>query len=228
MPEQSGVLKPSDLLIGVIDFFAILVPGVLAAFFIAAAWQKIPEKPETLFFVEIVVGGFILGQVLHGIGSFLDPLLYDHLFKPRSLTANERSDRFPKWKYFRANDELFRLAIAETKHGSAEVRSPPGGMYQWARVWLRLHSPEATAELDRLEADSKFFRSLSVLAFAVVICWNEFPHWAGELPLAVSAIVFSLWRYCDLRQKMVRGCYLHYIQLRSERTEQRFKAQAGG
>jgi hypothetical protein len=139
MPEQSVVPKPSDLLIGVIDFFAILVPGVLAAFFIAAGWFKIPEKPETLFFVEILVAGFILGHVLHGVGSILDLLLYDRLFKPRSITGAEGIGGFLKWKYFRANDELFRLAVAETKHGSsAEIKSPPGGMYQWARVWLRL------------------------------------------------------------------------------------------
>ena len=227
MPEQSVVPKPSDLLIGVIDVFAILLPGVVAAFFIAEAWKKIPEKPETPFFVELLVAGFILGQGLHGIGGFLDSILYDRLFRLRGLNADERINRFLKWRYFRANDELFRLAVAETKHGSSvEIKSPPGGMYQWARVWLRLHSPEATAELDRLEADSKCFRNLSVLAFALLMFWKEFPHWRGELPLAISAIVFSLWRYCDLGHKMVRASYLYYIQLRSEGAPQRSKAQA--
>jgi hypothetical protein len=209
--------KLGDFFIGVIDFFAILVPGVLAAItatFVVSG--KMPEKPEPLYFVELLVAGFILGHVLHGIGSFLDPFLYDRLFKP-SDAADRAILPFPQWKYVRANDELYQLALAEFKHANVKMKSPPGGMYQWARVWLRLHSPEATTELDRLEADSKLFRSLAILGLALVIAWTRFPHWVGELPLTVAAIVFSVWRYCDLRQKMVRSGYLHYIQLRSER-----------
>jgi hypothetical protein len=89
------------------------------------------------------------------------------------------------------------------------------------------NSPEGTADLDRLEADSKFFRSFSVLALAVVIeiGWDEPTNKNGELSIGVAAIIFSLWRYCDLRQKMVRACYLYYVQLHSERANQRSKAQ---
>src|SRR5438128_1511037 len=112
MAEQPGTPKPGDLFIGVIDFFAILVPGVLAT--ILVAWRKgaIPEKPEPLLFVELLVAGFILGHVLHGVGSFLDPLLYDPLFKP-DFTLGKRFSAlkyFRAKKYFRSNDRLYLLA----------------------------------------------------------------------------------------------------------------------
>ena len=35
MAEQAGVPKPGDLFIGVSDFFAIVVPGIVAAMFVA-------------------------------------------------------------------------------------------------------------------------------------------------------------------------------------------------
>ena len=41
-------------------------------------------------------------------------------------------------------------------------------MYQWATAWLNSNNPKATADLDRLEADSKLFRSLAVLLLIAV------------------------------------------------------------
>jgi hypothetical protein len=218
MAEPAGVPKPGDLFIGVIDFFAILIPGIVAAMFAAWARELIPLQPDALFFGTILLAGFILGHVLHGLGSFLDVLVYDPLFRPRDHSDAQRA-RGSKG-YFHSNDELYRQAKRVTAFAGsgdqAEVKSPPGGMYQWARAWLRMHSPEATAELDRLEADSKLFRSLTVIALAALVCWSTFPHLvAYELPLTIAVLLFSLWRYCDLRQKMVRACYLHYVQVRS-------------
>jgi hypothetical protein len=232
MAEQSGLPKPGDLFIGVIDFFAILVPGVLAAMFVAWVRGLIPAQPDTLFFGTLLLTGFILGHILHGIGSFLDVLIYNPFFRP--LDPFDAKDARTVKEYFRANDELYHQAKGVTalpgtgdpnasgngNDARVEYKSPPGGMYQWARAWLRMRSPEATAELDRLEADSKLFRSLTVIALAVFLCWKMFPHVvAYELPLTISALLFSLWRYCDLRQKMVRACYLHYVQVRSEAAE---------
>jgi hypothetical protein len=85
---------------------------------------------------------------------------------------------------------------------------------------LRIHSSEANAELDRLEADSKLFRSLTVIALAMLVSFKSLPVGvAGFLPLVFLAMVTCLWRYCDLRQKMVRACYLHFLLLHSDSSE---------
>ena len=112
--------------------------------------------------------------------------------------------------------DLTKARLRSILPGSTEV---PGGMYQWARAWLDSCSPEATARLDRLEADSKLFRSLAVLlvlaALLVILAPNlDFIPRRPFLILILPAILFSLWRYCDLRNKMIRRCYLHYVQLR--------------
>ena len=212
--------RPGDVFIGVIDFFAILVPGVAAALLVG--WKLIPRTPEAFFWVTLLIAGFVLGHVLNGLGSFLDIFLYDPLFKP--LDSGSGKKPLVAGKYFRANDELYRLArqlstpagASQGQDSGAGTKSPPGGMFQWARTWLRLHSPEATAQLDRLEADSKLFRGLAVLVIGVLVGWPLVPHGRVSWWLAFAGLVVFLWRYCDLRQKMVRSCYLQYVQLRSD------------
>jgi hypothetical protein len=243
MEKESGVPKPGDLLIGVVDFFAVLIPGIIAAFVIVTV-AGVSPKPETFFVSGLIVAGWVLGHVLHGLGSFFDPLLYDRLFKPEDIQTLENQSSAIH-KYFHKNDALYRLARqltdlpglpgSETKPGAVHV---PGGMYQWARAWLKTQSPEATAGLDRLEADSKLFRSLAVLlliAIPLLIAYpSQFhcfslsgpathPDW-GLLAFTGFGVIFSVWRYCDLRNKMIRLCYLHYVQLRIESRKTRLSS----
>jgi hypothetical protein len=256
MEKELGVPKPGDLLIGVIDFFAVLVPGVIAAGLIVEAMGRNLEEANTLFVAGLVTTGWVLGHVLHGIGSWLDPVLYDRLFKPPEAVSQgpvQKSDRLRAGihKYFHKNDDLYRLAKKTTDDlDMPNIQAPggrvPGGMYQWARAWLNSHSPKATANLDRLEADSKLFRSLAVLfliAIPVLVAapvlfpadLSAMVTSSGRPPIttparwkvladdrlaliivAFAGVLFSLWRYCDLRNKMIRQCYLNYVQLRSE------------
>lgn len=255
MEKELGVPKPGDLFIGVVDFFAVLVPGIIAAALIVRT-VGVKPRSDILFISELIIAGWILGHVLQGIGSCLDPLLYDRLFRPRDKGINHKLFQNPNrsrgWIHFRArirprgwvrfcrsyfhkNDELYQLAkqmtvVPQRQNRQTANFSVPGGMYQWARVWLDSHSPEATANLDRLEADSKLFRSLAVLfliGILILIAKPALIEISGhcEVPaysrltliaVAFAGVLFSLWRYCDVRNKMIRRCYLHYVQLRFE------------
>jgi hypothetical protein len=237
MEKESGIPKPGDLFIGVIDLFAVLVPGIIAAALIVNAVGARPQA-DVLFLSGLLISGWVLGHVLHGIGSWLDPLLYDRLFKPRDAVGqgagNSRKGlRSAIQRYLHKNDYLFLLALQLTdlpirQNTGVAATGVPGGMYQWARTWLDSRNPEATANLDRLEADSKLFRSLAVLLLivlpvliavpdlvAIPAQWRVPAHPRGVLiTLTLGTLLFSLWRYCDLRNKMIRRCYLRYVQLR--------------
>lgn len=210
MADKPDMPKASDLLLGAVEFFAVIAPGLVAVLVIGwAALRRYalpaPEKDATLLGVSLVLA-FILGHMLHGLGSFLDVFVYDPLFKP--LPAARQAHGLRRFSYFRSNDALYRAAQALAGGGL------PTGLYQWARAWLRIHSSEATMAVDRLEADSKFFRNLSVLCIATLLGWTWLPpERAGFFAATLCALVICLWRYCDLRQKMVRGCYLYYVLL---------------
>lgn len=247
--------KPGDFFIGVVDFFAILLPGVIAAGLLALRLNFVPAHPEALFWVALFVGGYLIGHLLHAVGSILDPLLYDPVFeaeekietcylmnhtRPARARVGERIV-FALREYAHRNHQLlaytrslvkaspeYANGMAEKVFGLAVLKAfeydprkssaRPTGVYQWTRTWLRGRSPEATTELDRLEADSKLFRTLGiVLPITVCLGWQRLGG-LGPLvrPAAIVTIFLSLWRYCDLRQKTIRACYLHFVQLQSE------------
>jgi hypothetical protein len=226
-PKEPELPKPADLFIGVIDLFAVLIPGIIAAALIAIAIMA--DMPEANVFTVsgLVIAGWVLGHVLYGIGKCLDPLLYDRFYKP--LDAGEERTRAS----YRKNDDLYRLAREMSKvPRRAEV--PKGMMYQWAKVWLNSHNPESMSNHDRLEADSKLFRSLAVLlpfATAAIVSQGQWKCPAVSqstfIVMGVLAEAFCLWRYCDLRNKAVRECYLNYVQLRAEPRPARATGQRG-
>jgi hypothetical protein len=245
MEKELGLPKPGDLFIGVVDFFAILVPGVLTAVLIVNVVGA-SLHPDVFFVSGLVIAGWVLGHVLEGIGSVLDPLILgDTLFKPWDNADLKAVAQQPALKpsglrarlekYLHKNDDLYRLAKKLTDFPGPEdfhrgYLVVPGGMYQWARAYLSSRRPEVIADLNRLEADSKLFRSLAVLLLLWIPVriaiphlryipsdWQipAHPHWLLTV-LAAAGVVFSLWRYIDLRSKMIRRCYLHYVQLRFE------------
>jgi hypothetical protein len=63
----------------------------------------------------------------------------------------------------------------------------PTNTYQWSRAVLRLRAPTALAEVLRLEADSKFFRSLFVVFLFLAVC--SFVHLSGSVALVAAAII---------------------------------------
>jgi hypothetical protein len=247
--------KPADFFIGVVDFFAILMPGVIAAGLLGTQLGLVPEHRDAIFWVAIFVSGYVLGHLLHAVGSLLDPLLYGPIFEaeekletcylinhkqPKRVLIHERLI-FAAKEYAHRNHQLLAYTrsmikaspqyakgmvervftakqLEDSHYDATKSAARLVGAYQWARAWLRLHSPEGTTELDRLEADSKLFRTLGiVLPVAACLRWR----WLGDLggfvrPIALVAILLSLWRYCDLRQKAIRACYLHFVQLQSE------------
>jgi hypothetical protein len=97
---------------------------------------------------------------------------------------------------------------------------------RWANTFIRLLSPDASLQLDQLEADSKFFRSLSVVlfvcAFACFIyclsaCFGvvviHFSRAAFCELLCLLLLFLSLWRYANLRWKRTRLSYEFLVAL---------------
>jgi tryptophan-rich sensory protein len=54
---------------------------------------------------------------------------------------------------------------------------------------------------------------------ALLVCAppsSTFPPVWALIFIAIGGEIFSLWRYSDLRNKVIRLCYLHYVQFRME------------
>jgi hypothetical protein len=104
---------------------------------------KTPQA-EILFLSGLAMAGWVLGHVLHGIGSFLDPLVYDRLFKLQDTVDLEAANHDPaqKSKGFRSrihshlhkNDDLYRLAKEMTDVPEGKNRLAANSGCAWGDV----------------------------------------------------------------------------------------------
>jgi hypothetical protein len=196
-------VKPSDFFIGVMDFFAILVPGAILTFMLAP-WATrevfgpilpIINSNETGWAV-FVLAAYVLGHLLHHLGSILD-YTYDHIYV----------------KAKRKHGEEFILKktreIMNKDLGQDNGLSP----FVWAGSYVRIKSATAALELDRSGGDSKFFRSLCLVAFANCFAFL----WQGHLlPTIVALLValFSWARFAKRRWDTSQRTYEYFILLR--------------
>ena len=155
--------KPADFFIGVIEFFSVLLPGAVVTAVIRPTVAPLifgargflpPFSNPTQDWIAFVVAAYLLGSVLFLCGSFLDSFLYDQLRK-----AAVPVDR----------DGLYHHATSIKERVLPSAVASEVNTFQWAKATLRLQSANAISEIERFEADSKFFRSLTVAAFALLL-----------------------------------------------------------
>ncbi len=157
--------KPGDLMLSVLDFFGILIPGAVLTFLHG----------------DLILGplGLSMGKLQtlsDWIPAFFLSYVLGHFLSAFSVPLNQLAVRFPS---------------KETKGYEKAVRNqitlPPGvpdnrkNVYYSAYTFIRIKSTEAMAELERQAAEYKLFRSLTLLFLL-------------EIPLSVFSGSFSLLR----------------------------------
>jgi hypothetical protein len=197
-------MKPGDFLIGVLDFFSIILPGMMATWLVV---QYVPQpvlRQALTFGIEaqpnpydwVLVSAFLLssytlGHFVFMIGSHLDES-YDHWRRHNKPSSRDKA--------FLAAEKL-RATVNEELVGSNLT------VLKWARAYVTIKASHARAEIDRFEADQKFFRSLVVVmcAFGAHFWLRESAPGAGLG--AVIMAVLSYQRYVDQRWKMTELIY---------------------
>jgi hypothetical protein len=237
--------KPADFYVGVVDIFSILLPGAVVSW---TAWvwldgqgtvrKLVPEgdlAPWVTFLlasyaaghlvfmlaslVDVSYDGFRKRVLLYTLGSYRRRVEGNALRAARALRTvslgissepNEKPDPLQPWARY----------VLE-KSDNAPTVPEPINAYQWSRAVLRLLAPTALAEVTRIEADSKFFRSLFVVFALLAIC--SIAHISGYERLPVSGNVMlvlaalSYWRYAEQRNKATVEAYRAVLVLFSMR-----------
>jgi YD repeat-containing protein len=131
MAEESSGGKPADFFVGLVDFFAILLPGAILTFWLyrCLEWDgalrcMLPPPPEGFIQVALyAVVAYVLGHLIYVIGSLcLDPL-YDwwkESLQPESLKKlRDKANAVGKW---RGVDSLEGMGVV-VRLGSAGATS---------------------------------------------------------------------------------------------------------
>jgi hypothetical protein len=104
-------------------------------------------------------------------------------------------------------DKSYEAAKALHRRISAELIEGEFTTLKWARTYIQVKAQHARTEIDRLEADHKFFRSLVVVsvAFAAHFLLRESAPVAGIAAIVMT--VLSYQRYVEQRWKMTELIY---------------------
>ena len=167
------------------------------------------------------IAAFIFGNILFAIGSNSLDWYYDEYYKHwRRRRLNKKAD--PEFEG-PDTDQLHALAEGKRPHEIEQVTDGTAGVYDWCLSYLEVHAPGAALEVDRLQAQSKLFRSLCVLIVFVWLCntlaWLFFrlpwpAHGLGVGIVSLIALMLCLWRFLDLRFICTRRVYEFFLVAR--------------
>ena len=113
---------------------------------------------------------YIAGHLLHALGDWLD-FLYDHVYLPLLRREYYKAVRLKKENGLECLRQDKDLSLTLVARAYVHVGDDSAGtsLYDWCLSLARLRSSSAAAEVDRYQADSKFFRSLTIVLLAAGI-----------------------------------------------------------
>jgi hypothetical protein len=197
--------KPGDVFLSILGVFAILVPGALLAYLLsddAISWarHRLPAVSDPAErWVAFAIAAFLLGQALYALGSWLLDPLYGFIYVPYK-TAKKR----------RRGLHSLQARIRDLMGVDATVTTS----YPWARAFVGVRNPNAATAIERLDADSKFFRALTLALLFTAFRLVSSSGWltCGALVLLASA---AFLRFCHQRWERDETAYEFVLVLRS-------------
>src|SRR4029077_790050 len=163
--------EPQKFFIGVIDFFSVLLPGAVLTFFVKDdLWRLLGYMPGAAELAIFLIISYLLGHFIFLLGAAWLDWVYDkikgatfaeqvtHLAEGKALSplwARLLARRIKKKPFQPAGEQIkIKEYYLDPLNASASINA-----FQWAKAQLALGHPDALASVQRLEADSKFFRS---------------------------------------------------------------------
>jgi len=195
------------LKLGILDLMTILVPGGFLFIFlrpylkgyidiIGSSFPNLATKDAALYIGFIAIA-YILGCFIYFLASYLDEWVYENVSR-----------------VFWSNAELTAYIVALKAEQTGIPSRKVINAFKWSCGWLLKNHPPMYDEVERLMAESKFFRSMvivSLIAGLLIIRFNPLLM----LPLLLLS-VFSLIRYLTQRKHSIARAY-EYIIIATEK-----------
>ena len=232
--------EPQKFFIGVVDFFAVLLPVALLSFFL---WQYGPfdfvdgSSISGILIAAFLFSSYVLGHFVFLLGAVvLDHALYDPLataadrISKRDLAGGPHDDAL-SWKERLAcrifgprYQRAMRCTERIKEHHLARLNAADTiNVFQWCKAQLTLDSEAGLATVQRFEADSKFFRSfavvLTLLLAAIVIRADGVYVTIGAASAILMLLLLALWRYVEQRTKATIFAMVYVITVESRRSD---------
>ena len=211
---------PQKFFVGLMDFFSILLPGALLTFVFmddvgpVVLGGRYTQLADLTAWAVFLGSSYLFGHLVFLLGSWLDEL-YDWA---RSYTLDAQIRRLAKrgrilawparmlvWLVYRNERGLAVERAARLKELALE---PVGAgrainAFQWCKMRLSIDQPSILANVQRFEADSKFFRCF-VIVLVLLLAAAAWKEWPAPFVVALPVLlVLALWRYMEQRLKAI-------------------------
>jgi mannose-6-phosphate isomerase-like protein (cupin superfamily) len=218
--------KPSDFFIGVIDFFSVILPGALLTFFLKGLLYTrmfgegkiFPElHNEVQKAIAFLLATYVIGNLIFLAGSLLlDNFVYDKFlrniffkknFDLAYLVATEiREQHLSSATTIEQLIAAGKLNDQDAREVRAKDKREVINTFKWGQDYLSVKFPQSVTEIEKLKADSKFFRSLVVVFIIIggISLVKGFRIWAASFFILS---LLSVYRYGELRYKSNQKAY---------------------
>ena len=192
--------------LGLLDFLTLVLPGGLM---VGLAWKagwisewrffEDPNFPDWVSGAIFASSAYVIGHFVYLIASYLDDLVFDKI----------KEIWWPK-------NSLFTQANGIRSQKIKEVKIKDFNNFKYALGYLLQNNDSLYSVVERLIAESKFFRSFSiVLLLATIVAFQKGDFQEGSLSLVL--MVFSMIRYLSQRAKSIDVAYQYLILLHEEK-----------
>jgi hypothetical protein len=222
---------PQNFFIGLMDFFSIFLPGALLTYLLMGEVDPVVlgDRYASLAGAEawaaFIFTSYLLWHLIFLLASWLDEF-YDWA---RNCTLDVQIVRlarrgrllhwFPRaliWLVFKGDRSLAMERAGEIKKQAllALQAKETINTFQWCKALLNVQNPASMAVTQRFEADSKFFRSFTVVLLLRLVAWPFQTMWPPKgVPVVILLLLLALWRYMEQRFKPTSQAYWAVITL---------------
>jgi 8-oxo-dGTP pyrophosphatase MutT (NUDIX family) len=225
---------PQKFAIGVIDLFAVLLPGAILVYLtkdtMLSEWVRGWAQLATDSWIVFGLASYLTGHLIFLLGATIDGWLYEPLRDAthrgqigRLSDGNFRSWQWlqwlarRKWLFGRSPDAAIEQVLRIKAAALAPLPANTINAFQWSKARLTKDNPSGFASVQRFEADSKFFRSFG-FALALLALVYAVECKLSVVLLCVLLTPLVLWRYVDQRFKSTQQAYWLVITLEAAAT----------
>lgn len=198
---------PDKFFVGLFDFFSILLPGALLTYLLKShvgpqlVGAPYGELAGAEGWAAFLVASYLAG---HFVFLFSSWLLDDHFYDPvrratymRQVRRLAKREKLSPWWARALASLLFKPDVDRPLFQAEKLKeyrlacseaSSAINTFQWCKARLTLDHPEAMANVQRFEADSKFFRSF-VIVLCILIPWG---FEIEQPPISIIAAILLL------------------------------------
>jgi len=197
-------MKPGDFFLNLSDFFAVLLPGLVAT------WILVHYLPASA--VCGIDPGFVAkcelpNETVRGVSFLLVSYLLGHFTFMAGARLDQHYDRWRVRKKATSEDRAFQAAKRLREQLTPDLVDDDFTVLKWAKAYIEIHSEHSRGEIDRFEADSKFFRGIVVVSVPLALHFLLGEHRVGLTAGAVGLGIASFVRYREQRWKSTELAY---------------------